>query len=124
MQIKTIFETILDVHEDGTCYVVDQHYSVVPLDPPKKKKLTLSHCITYSDCKYGILVLGRNSEIAKVLPPSMPITISCSGKTFQGHTHSKERGRIDGITGLTKCFYEGLNVNLEYDIEEKILYIL
>lgn len=58
--------------------------------------------VTESFYKYGLLSLGKNSEITKHLHPGNTISVICGENEYHGKVHSSVAGRIDGLTKMYK----------------------
>lgn len=70
--------------------------------------------VTESFYKYGLISLGKNSDITKHLQPGKAISVIYDENEYQGKVHSSVAGRIDG---LTKMYKENLELKAKTSME-------
>lgn len=95
---------IVNLEETQTAlnHIVNQ--AVNPERPVSENNTTIKILVAVTETfyKYGLISLGKNSEIAKHLQHGNAITVICGQNEYQGKVHSSVAGRIDGLTKMYK----------------------
>ena len=65
-----------------------------------------------SEKNYGSLMLGRDSVISRYLIPGSKVIICFKNEHYSGKVHSKQYGRIDGLTNMMR--------SIMTDVAEKV----
>lgn len=101
---------------------------IIEIDTQPRAVSNKKHLInaTESFYKYGLISLGKNSEITKKLIPGENIRIRCGEKYFDGKVHKSIAGRIDGLSSMYRennNLKDGFTVVMEYDKQGKYIIV-
>lgn len=78
--------------------------------------------LSATDVNYKIICAGSNFDIGQ----EQDVTVCCAGKEYSAKTHSKTKGRIDGLSKLYKDFNFAVGDTLElaYDADLKVVFMV
>jgi hypothetical protein len=121
---KIVTEIIIDRDANGSTTILSSTTTVTLLAAPP---VWVTHTLTASEVKYGILTLGAKSTPAQFFSPGAPLDVECGGLIYHGAVHASTRGRVDGLTALLRSdqakFSPGAAISLNYDTVSSVLRI-